>query len=129
MSSRIKINSSICQRPLDILNSSKISDTTMMLVNVRPVPVYEEGTRTDKIESHLYDCVDLFSFDRVAIKVEETKPLIDPDELLERRENGEKIFVEIIGGTVTAYYAERTNSIEDSFKAKAMKFVTNYDGI
>lgn len=129
MSSRIKINSSICQRPLDILNSSKVSNTTMMLVNVRPVPVYEEGTRTDKIESHLYDCVDLFSFDRVAIKVEETKPLIDPDELLERRENGEKIFVEIIGGTVTAYYAERTNSIEDSFKAKAMKFVTNYDGI
>lgn len=129
MSSRIKINSSICQRPLDILNSSKVSDTTMMLVNVRPVPVYEEGTRTNKIESHLYDCVDLFSFDRVAIKVEETKPLIDPDELLERRENGEKIFVEIIGGTVTAYYAERTNSIEDSFKAKAMKFVTNYDGI
>ena len=117
MSSRIKINSSICQRPLDILNSSKVSDTTMMLVNVRPVPVYEEGTRTDKIESHLYDCVDLFSFDRVAIKVEETKPLIDPDELLERRENGEKIFVEVIGGTVTAYYAERTNSIEDSFKA------------
>lgn len=126
MSSRIKINSSICQRPLDILNSSKVSDTTMMLVNVRPVPVYEEGTRTDKIESHFYDCVDLFSFDRVAIKVEETKPLIDPDELLERRENGEKIFVEIIGGTVTAYYAERTNSIEDSFKAKAVRIATNH---
>ncbi len=125
MSSRIKINSSICQRPLDILNSSKVSDTTMMLVNVRPVPVYEEGTRTDRIESHFYDCVDLFSFDRVSIKVEETKPLIDPDELLERRENGEKIFVEIIGGTVTAYYAERTNSIEDSFKAKAVRIATN----
>ncbi len=127
MSSRIKINSSICQRPLDILNSSKVSDTTMMLVNVRPVPVYEEGTRTDKIESHLYDCVDLFSFDRVAIKVEETKPLIDPDELLERRENGEKIFVEVIEGTVTAYYAERTNSIEDSFKAKAVRIATNHE--
>ena len=125
MSSRIKINSSICQRPLDILNSSKVSNTTMMLVNVRPVPVYEEGTRTDRIESHFYDCVDLFSFDRISIKVAETKPLIDPEELLERRENGEKIFVEIIGGTVTAYYAERTNSIEDSFKAKAVRIATN----
>ena len=112
---RLKINSSICQRPLDILNSSKVSDTTMMLVNVRPVPVYEEGTRTD-----------LFSFDRVSIKVEETKPLIDPEELLERRENGEKIFVEVIEGTVTAYYAERTNSIEDSFKAKAVRMATNH---
>ena len=40
---RLKINSSICQQPLDILNSSKVSDTTMMLVNVRPVPVYEKG--------------------------------------------------------------------------------------
>ena len=126
MSSRIKINSSICQRPLDILNSSKVSDTTMMLVNVRPVPVYEEGTRTDRIERHFYDCVDLFSFDRISIKVEETKPLIDPEELLERRENGEKIFVEVIEGTVTAYYAERTNSIEDSFKAKAVRIATNH---
>lgn len=124
---RLKINSSICQRPLDILNSSKVSGTRMMLVNVRPVPVYEEGTRTDKIDSYFYDCVDLFSFDRIAIKVEETNPLIDPDELLEHRENGEKIFVEIIGGTVTAYYAERTNSIEDSFKAKSIKIVTDYE--
>ena len=119
---RLKINSSICQRPLDILNSSKVSGTRMMLVNVRPVPVYEEGTRTDKIDSYFYDCVDLFSFDRIAIKVEETNPLIDPDELLEHRENGE-----IIGGTVTAYYAERTNSIEDSFKAKSIKIVTDYE--
>lgn len=99
MSSRIKINSSICQRPLDILNSSKVSDTTMMLVNVRPVPVYEEGTRTDRIESHFYDCVDLFSFDRISIKVEETKPLIDPEELLERRENGEKILSKLLGNS------------------------------
>ena len=98
----------------------------MMLVNVRPVPVYEEGTRTDRIESHFYDCVDLFSFDRISIKVEETKPLIDPEELLERREHGEKIFVEVIEGTVTAYYAERTNSIEDSFKAKAVRIATNH---
>lgn len=127
MSSRIKINSSICQRPLDILNSSKVSDSTMMLVNVRAVPVYEEGTRTDRIESHFYDCVDLFSFDRIAIKVEETKPLIDPEELLERREAGEKIFVEVIGGTVTAYYNERLNSIEDSFKARELRIVTNHE--
>ena len=124
---RLKINSSICQRPLDILNSSKVSDTTMMLVNVRPVPVYEEGTRTDRIESHFYDCVDLFSFDRIAIKVEETKPLIDPEELLERRKAGEKIFVEVIGGTVTAYYNERLNSIEDSFKARELRIVTNHE--
>lgn len=124
---RLKINSSICQRPLDILNSSKVSGTTMMLVNVRPVPVYEEGTRTDRIESHFYDCVDLFSFDRIAIKVEETKPLIDPEELLERREAGEKIFVEVIGGTVTAYYNERLNSIEDSFKARELRIVTNHE--
>ena len=124
---RLKINSSICQRPLDILNSSKVSDTTMMLVNVRPVPVYEEGTRTDRIESHFYDCVDLFSFDRIAIKVEETKPLIDQEELLERREAGEKIFVEVIGGTVTAYYNERLNSIEDSFKARELRIVTNHE--
>ena len=124
---RLKINSSICQRPLDILNSSKVSDTTMMLVNVRPVPVYEEGTRTDRIGSHFYDCVDLFSFDRIAIKVEETKPLIDPEELLERREAGEKIFVEVIGGTVTAYYNERLNSIEDSFKARELRIVTNHE--
>ena len=124
---RLKINSSICQRPLDILNSSKVSDTTMMLVSVRAIPVYEEGVRTDKTEGYFYDCVDLFSFDRIAIKVENTKPLIDPDELLERREAGEKVFVNIIGGTITAYYSERSNSIEDSFKAKSIELATEPD--
>lgn len=124
---RLKINSSICQRPLDILNSSKVSDTTMMLVSVRAIPVYEEGVRTDKTEGYFYDCVDLFSFDRIAIKVENTKPLIDPDELLERREAGEKVFVKIIGGTITAYYSERSNSIEDSFKARSIELATEPD--
>ena len=123
---RIKLNYSICQIPLPIENSSRVHDTTMMLVQIRPVWIYNDGERTDEVGSYIYDCVDLFSFDRIAIKVEETKPLIDPEELLERRENREKIFVEIIGGTVTAYYAERTNSIEDSFKAKSVKIVTDY---
>ena len=124
---RLNINSSICQRPLDIMNSSRIHDIVMMLIGIRPVPIYKDGERTDEIGAYIYDCVDLFSFDRIAIKVEETKPLIDPEELLERRENREKIFVEIIGGTVTAYYAERTNSIEDSFKAKSVKIVSGYE--
>lgn len=124
---RLNINSSICQRPLDIMNSSRIHDIVMMLIGIRPVPIYKDGERTDEIGAYIYDCVDLFSFDRISIKVEETKPLIDPEELLERRENGEKIFVEVIEGTVTAYYAERTNSIEDSFKAKAVRIATNHE--
>lgn len=124
---RIKLNSSICQIPLPIENSSRVHDAVMMLVQIRPVWIYNDGERTDEIGAYIYDCVDLFSFDRIAIKVEETKPLIDPEELLKRRENHEKIFVEIIGGTVTAYYAERTNSIEDSFKAKSVKIVTDYE--
>lgn len=123
---RIKLNSSICQIPLPIENSSRVHDAVMMLVQIRPVWVYNGGERTDEVGSYIYDCVDLFSFERIAIKVEEEKPLIAPDELLERRENGEKIFVEVIEGTVTAYYAERTNSIEDSFKAKAVRIATNH---
>lgn len=126
---RIKLNSSICQIPLPIENSSRVHDAVMMLVQIRPVWIYNDGERTDEVGSYVYDCVDLFSFERIAIKVEEEKPLIAPDELLERREAGEKFYVEIIEGTVTAYYAERTNSIEDSFKAKTLKFVTNYDGV
>ena len=124
---RININSSICQRPLDIINSSRIHDVVMMLIGIRPVPIYKDGERTDEIGAYMYDCVDLFSFDRISIKVEETNPLLDPEDLLERRENGEKIFVEVIGGTVTAYYNERLNSIEDSFKAQGLKIVTNYE--
>ncbi len=124
---RLNINSSICQRPLDIMNSSRIHDIVMMLIGIRPVPIYKDGERTDEIGAYIYDCVDLFSFERIAIKIEERKPLLDPEDLLERREAGEKIFVEIIGGTVTAYYNERLNSIEDSFKAQALKIVTNYE--
>ena len=124
---RLNINSSICQRPLDIMNSSRIHDIVMMLIGIRPVPIYKDGERTDEIGAYIYDCVDLFPFERIAIKIEERKPLLDPEDLLERREAGEKIFVEIIGGTVTAYYNERLNSIEDSFKAQALKIVTNYE--
>lgn len=124
---RIKLNSSICQIPLPIENSSRIHDIVMMLIGIRPVPIYKDGERTDEIGAYIYDCVDLFSFNRIAIKIEEKKPLLAPEELMERREAGEKIFVEIIGGTVTAYYNERLNSIEDSFKAQALKIVTNYE--
>lgn len=124
---RLNINSSICQRPLDIMNSSRIHDIVMMLIGIRPVPIYKDGERTDEIGAYIYDCVDLFSFERIAIKIEERKPLLAPEELMERREAGEKIFVEIIGGTVTAYYNERLNSIEDSFKAQTLKIVTNYE--
>lgn len=124
---RIKLNSSICQIPLPIENSSRIHDIVMMLIGIRPVPIYKDGERTDEIGAYIYDCVDLFSFNRIAIKIEERKPLLAPEELMERREAGEKIFVEIIGGTVTAYYNERLNSIEDSFKAQALKIVTNYE--
>ena len=124
---RLNINSSICQRPLDIMNSSRIHDIVMMLIGIRPVPIYKDGERTDEIGAYIYDCVDLFSFERIAIKIEERNPLLAPEELMERREAGEKIFVEIIGGTVTAYYNERLNSIEDSFKAQALKIVTNYE--
>ena len=124
---RIKLNSSICQIPLPIENSSRVHGAVMMLVQIRPVWIYNDGERTDEVGSNIYDCVDLFSFDRISIKVAEAKPLIAPDELLERREAGEKFYVEIVEGTVTAYYAERTNSIEDSFKAKSVKMVTDYE--
>lgn len=124
---RIKLNSSICQIPLPIENSSRIHDIVMMLIGIRPVPIYKDGERTDEIGAYMYECVDLFSFDRISIKVEESNPLIDPEELLERREAGEKIFVEVIGGTVTAYYNERLNSIEDSFKARELRIVTNHE--
>lgn len=123
----VKLNSSICQRPLDIMNSSRIHDIVMMLIGIRPVPIYKDGERTDEVGSYIYDCVDLFSFDRISIKVEGSNPLIDPEDLLERREAGEKIFVEVIGGTVTAYYSERLNSIEDSFKARELRIVTNHE--
>lgn len=123
----VKLNSSICQRPLDIMNSSRIHNIVMMLIGIRPVPIYKDGKRTDEIGAYMYECVDLFSFDRISIKVEGSNPLIDPEELLERREAGEKIFVEVIGGTVTAYYSERLNSIEDSFKARELRIVTNHE--
>lgn len=124
---RLRLHSSICQTALDITNSSLVHDTVMMLTNIRPVPTYKDGEKTDKIGAYMYECVDLFSFDRISIKVEGSNPLIDPEDLLERREAGEKIFVEVIGGTVTAYYNERLNSIEDSFKARELRIVTNHE--
>ena len=109
---RIKLNSSICQIPLPIENSSRIHDIVMMLIGIRPVPIYKDGERTDEIGAYIYDCVDLFSFNRIAIKIEEKKPTACPGRADGTPRSWRKNFcVEIIGGTVTAYYNERLNSI------------------
>lgn len=60
---RLRIHYSICQTALDITNSSLVHDIVMMLIGIRPVPIYKDGERTDEIGAYMYECVDLFSFD------------------------------------------------------------------
>nr|WP_294676498.1 hypothetical protein [uncultured Blautia sp.] len=69
---RLRIHSSICQTALDITNSSLVHDIVMMLIGIRPVPIYKDGERTDEIGAYMYECVDFFSFDRISIKVEDS---------------------------------------------------------
>lgn len=100
-----------------------VGENAFILLRINPVPEFKDGKPTGNTTGYAYECVEVIDFNRITVKVEgQKKPLMADEALQERRESGEKIFVEFVNGTVMAYVSQK-DSIEDSFKADGVKLV------
>lgn len=99
-------------------------ERVFVLLLVTPVYAYgPDGKPTDTIVGYKYTVVNIDSFEKYEIKVEGTKPLISAELLAEKRENGEKLYVEFENATIRMYWNSRLNAYADSFKADGIHFV------
>lgn len=99
-------------------------DPIYVAIDVTPVRAYGPDNKpTETIIGHKYTVVNTASFEKYAIKVLGTKPLISAELLMEKREKGEKVYVEFENATVKMYWNSRLNTYADSFRADAIRFV------
>lgn len=114
--------------------SSLISKRPMPLTQLVEEPVYychsvttrfkyDDGKRTDTISGYVYTATNTETFEQIQVVIEQKKPLMSPEKLMQLQDEGEKVFVEFINAAVRPYYSERTKSIEDSIKADDVKLV------
>lgn len=93
--------------------------------DISPRYKYVDGKRTDEIVGHVYTATDIETYKQIHVLVEQNKPLLSQEKLIELQESGEKVFIEFQNATVKPYYSERTKSIEDSIKAENVTIVKN----
>ena len=109
--------------------SSVIQTDTFILLRIEPVYEYIDGKRTDNLEGYRYEVVDTINLDRLRVKIKgQSAPLMSDEELQERREDGQKILVEFVNGTVMPYWNPNTKSVEDSFSADGIQLLET-DGL
>lgn len=109
-----------------ILLLSIFTEAVYILLEVVPFYEYDsENKKTDKVGGFTYTVVNSENFERISVKVQGAKPLISPKELTERREDGEKIFVEFDNAEVKCYYSKFKSTYVDTFRAEGISFAEN----
>lgn len=103
--------------------SDYMDESVFYLNSMIPRYLYTDGKRTEEIQGYVYTVTNIGSFEQVHIFVPGSKPVIEPDRLLELQEKGEKKFVEFEEALLRPYYNERTRSLEDSIRAKSVRLV------
>lgn len=96
---------------------------TFVLKGVTPRYRYADNKRTDEIEGYVYRVVSTETYDTFNVFVPHGTPVVSADDLKIANEQGNHILVEIEDATITPYYSERTNSVEDSIKASSIRLV------
>lgn len=97
-----------------------------MLLRINEIPEYDLNNKpTDNIVGYSYEVVNTDSFEKYKIKVLGKKPLMSPEELQKRRDQGEKIAVEFENATVKMYWNKQMNSYADTFSADGISLVTD----
>lgn len=105
-----------------------VKDSVLLLLDINPFFHYDElNKKTEIVDGYMYEVVDTMSFNKISVKIKGQRPLLKKDELLTRRESGEKIPVELVGGKVKVYYSSYYNMYVDSFTAESIHFVENID--
>ena len=109
-----------------ILLLSIFTEAVYILLEVVPFYEYDsENKKTDQVGGFTYTVINSENFERIAVKVQGTQPLISQKELTERREQGEKFFVEFDNAEVKCYYSKFKSTYVDTFRADAISFVEN----
>lgn len=107
-------------------------DDEFILLSVDAECQYQDGKRTDTIVGYKYEVVDTVNFDRIKVKVRGSQPpVITNEQLQERKNNGERTYVEFINGRDEAYNRfvkcgnETYGILEDRFLADAVSVIKN----
>lgn len=96
------------------------ADEQYLLLSISAYRAYKDGKPTNKIEGYKYEVAEMQNFDKFSVKIKgQDIPLLQPEELKELRDNGEKIFVEFVNAVDKLYIHREGNSVsvEDSFSA------------
>lgn len=97
------------------------SEGVFVLIFIKPYFRYENNKPTEDILGYKYTAVNIESYEKYEFKVEGNKPLISSDLLLDKRERGEKIYVEFDNPTIKIYWNSAMSSYMDSLKADGIK--------
>lgn len=101
-------------------------ELVFILLGMKAIPEYDQNNRpTDNIIGYSYEVVNTDSFEKYTIKILGKKPLMSPEELQERRDQGEKIAVEFENATIKMYWNKQLNSYADTFSADSISIVTD----
>lgn len=101
-------------------------ELVFILLGMKVIPEYDQNNRpTDNIIGYSYEVVNTDSFEKYNVKVLGQKPLMSPEELQERRDQGEKIAVEFENATIKMYWNKQLNSYADTFSADSISLVTD----
>lgn len=101
-------------------------ELVFVLLRIKEVPEYDLNSKpTGNTVGYSYEVVNSDSFEKCKIKILGKKPLMPPEELQERREKGEKIYVEFENATIKAYWNKSTHSYEDTYAADGILLVTD----
>ena len=92
------------------------------LNEVKARPNYEDGKPTGAIAGYVYTATDTTLYTKIEIFVEYQKPLITPEELAEKQDAGEPVFVEFTNAIIKPYYNSAMKCICDSIRAKSINF-------
>ncbi|WP_346691984.1 hypothetical protein [Coprobacter fastidiosus] len=100
-------------------------ELVFVLLRIKEVQEYDPNSKpTGNIVGYSYEVVNSDSFEKCKIKILGKKPLMAPEELQERREKGEKIYVEFENATIKAYWNKNSHSYEDTYAADGILLVT-----
>lgn len=95
-----------------------------ILMGVQPNYKYDDNNqKTEEVVGYTYHVVNTEDYEQIKVKVPHQIPLITQDELMRRRNTGEKISVEFTDAFVKLYWSSYTRQWEDSFSAGDIRII------
>lgn len=103
----------------EIALSAVFPNSHFFLIGVEPYYQYDPATgkRTELIEGYRYELVETSRFTHINLKVPGHSAIITSDELDQRMDANDRVFVTMDGAFLKPYFSMKSKQIEDSFFA------------